>query len=196
MKLQGSKMQDELWKRSCTLPKYPINGRWLVFDSKTSFAPGNKVSSGTIVNVGCNGQYKLTGSSLIECKSGTWSSQVGECLEICPPIINTLSTKVTCTFNGKPVDGCTNAVNGTVATFKCAPYYENSELNRNPFRFCQNGSWSSEIPTCTPICGVKPKASKKRKPFYPWNVAVFKVDGKNKLFRCAGTLINERIILT
>jgi hypothetical protein len=117
---------------------------------------------------------------------------------VCPPIYSTAIRTVTCTANGKQTINCTDAIDGTIAEFNCATFYEN--VDARP-AVCTNGSWSKRIPDCQPVCG---KISPTRQPTlivggrvskqgqFPWQVALYRF----QTFICGGSLLNERLILT
>ncbi|RZC37543.1 Trypsin domain containing protein, partial [Asbolus verrucosus] len=188
--LNGCNSQQDGEK--CLLPEHPSNGQWSVVGSKLSAEPGTMISSTTTIHITCSKYHILNGPSLIQCKAGQWESRIGTCLAPCPPLTSTRSMEVNCNNDVN----CMNATHGTLATFKCAPFYENLELNRNPFRTCQNGQWKPEVPICVPVCGIKPiSTGRKQKPYYPWNVAVYEREGNNKNFKCAGSLVRNAYLM-
>jgi hypothetical protein len=97
---------------------------------------------------------------------------------------------------------CTEALDGTVAQFKCASYYEDSRVSR-PKAICVDGRWSEDVPDCRPVCGkIRPKRNPTLivggkiagKRYFPWQAALY--NARNQEFLCGGSLLNERIILT
>ncbi|RZC36204.1 Trypsin domain containing protein, partial [Asbolus verrucosus] len=138
---------DQL-NENCILPKHPENGQWSVINSTLLQEPGESVTSGTAINLTCDESYTLDGPTFIQCKTGKWDDTIGICLTMCPTLISTSFITFTCINNNN--NNCINPTHGTIATLKCAPFYENLDLDRNPFITCQNGRWSSQIPTCVP----------------------------------------------
>ncbi|RZB40332.1 hypothetical protein BDFB_009005 [Asbolus verrucosus] len=67
--------------------------------------------------------------------------------------------KVTCIHNNKITENCTDAVDGTLAKFECAPYYEDLGLRHTPVHLCYDGSWNQRRPQCVPdVMGkIRPK---------------------------------------
>jgi secreted trypsin-like serine protease len=189
----------------CILPEHPNSGRWSVLgNSAPEFSPGKFVAKHTILVVQCNEKHKLDGLEYLVCRSGSWSAKVGKCLKTCSSLQNTLTTKVVCLFNTKETDHCTDPVDGTLAKFTCAPFYEEKGINLAPL-LCVDGTWSRPPPKCVPVCGQKSipstalivKGDTTNKGEFPWQVAIYQRRGlePNQLI-CGGTLISERIILT
>lgn len=58
--------------------------------------------------------------------------------------------KVSCTLYGVKLENCKDAVEGTVAKFECAGFYEDHGLERHPVHVCSNGKWSHSLPECVP----------------------------------------------
>jgi secreted trypsin-like serine protease len=190
----------------CILPEHPDSGRWSVLgNSSQLLSAGKFVEKSTILRVQCNEKHKLDGHDLLVCRSGSWSGKVGKCLKTCSSIQNTVTTKVVCEFKGKEIDNCTDPEDGTIAKFKCAPFYEEKSLNLGPL-LCVDGTWSRPAPKCVPVCGQKfnssaaliVNGSTALKGEFPWQAAIYErgeSPGTSKLY-CSGTLISERIILT
>lgn len=58
---------------------------------------------------------------------------------------------ITCVYPDKgETENCTNAIDGTLAKFKCAPFYEDPYLQRLPAQVCKDGTWSQRKPECSP----------------------------------------------
>jgi secreted trypsin-like serine protease len=190
----------------CILPEHPDSGRWSVLgNSAQEFSPGKFVEKYTILVVQCNEKHKLDGLEYLVCRSGSWSAKVGKCLKTCSSLQNTVTTKVVCSFETKETDNCTDPVDGTLAKFKCAPFYEEKSINLGPL-LCVDGTWSKPPPKCVPVCGQKStpsaalivKGDIANKGEFPWQVAIYRRRGnpETKQLICGGTLISERIILT
>ncbi|XP_068900932.1 uncharacterized protein [Tenebrio molitor] len=190
----------------CILPEHPDSGRWSVLgNSSQLFSPGKFVQKSTTLRLQCNDKHKLDGHDLLVCRSGSWSAKVGKCLKTCSSIQNTVRTKVICKFKGKEIVNCTNPIDGAIAKFKCAQFYEEKSLNLEPL-LCVDGTWSRAAPKCVPVCGQKSNTSNALtvngssafKGQFPWHVAIYRrlrIAKINKL-SCSGTLISERMILT
>jgi hypothetical protein len=59
--------------------------------------------------------------------------------------------RVTCIYNKhEETENCTEAVEGTLVRFDCAPFYEDLGLSRHPIHICRDGSWDQRRPECTP----------------------------------------------
>ncbi|KAJ3620731.1 hypothetical protein MTP99_004656 [Tenebrio molitor] len=73
----------------------------------------------------------------------------------CHPIYSTSILTVKCTARGKETINCTNAVDCTVAHFRCGSFYEDSRLAR-PATVYTDGKWRESVPDCRPVCGKSP----------------------------------------
>lgn len=71
-------------------------------------------------------------------------------LERCKARSSTSFVSVFCSFNSVPLKDCLNPVEGTLARFKCADFYEDESLERHPFHVCTGGKWSYDLPKCEP----------------------------------------------
>ncbi|XP_044259079.1 uncharacterized protein LOC123007726 [Tribolium madens] len=189
-------------KGSCLLPHYPDSGTWEVFGAK-DLSPGSWVGPGTILNVNCRKGYKLEGNSVIYCNNEEWTENIGVCLKLCSPLESTRVMTVTCTYpNNKGEGNCSNAIDGTLARFKCEPLYEDPNLQRIPGRICRDGSWDNSSPECVPVCGQKSVEAQKlivngktaKRGTYPWQVALY--SRQNKDLICGGSLIKLNMIIT
>ena len=125
------------------------------------------VTQGTILNVECDKGYLLDGNITLYCRGGEWSANVGRCqskvfrwfyalycfvfvAEVCPVRNSTPNLNVTCIYQNKQTQNCTEAIDGTLAKFKCASFYEDFGLNRKPVHICQDGNWDQREPKCEP----------------------------------------------
>ncbi|XP_068902110.1 coagulation factor IX-like [Tenebrio molitor] len=183
----------------CPLPPHPSFGWWSTWNNKTE---GMTVSERTILKINCNDNYILDGCTIVACLNGKWIPNIGKCLRTCPSIPSTATMTVKCTVKNKEMVNCTDALEGTIAQFKCASYYEDSRVSR-PKAICVDGKWSESVPDCRPVCGklrskrnptliVGGKVARKR--YFPWQAALY--HARNLKFLCGGSLLNERIILT
>jgi hypothetical protein len=156
----------------------------------------------TILRIECDKDYTLEGCTIVGCLNGSWTPNIGQCSKTCPPIYSTTILAVKCTTRGKQTINCTDAVDGTIAQFRCASFYEDSRLAR-PTAVCTDGKWSESVPDCRPVCGktsttkdptliVGGRVSKKGQ--FPWQAALY--SSVDKSFLCGGSLLNERVILT
>jgi hypothetical protein len=148
----GVRVRRQFTDNGCILPQHPTFGSWSVYRSANQLNPGMLAPSGTVLQVTCRDTYKLDGDAALVCINARWTTEVGQCLKTCPSIYSTSVMTVTCTYNNKRTENCTNAVDGTVAKFRCAPYYEDGGLDRHPAHVCFNGKWSHSIPECVPGC--------------------------------------------
>jgi secreted trypsin-like serine protease len=160
------------------------------------------VSEDTVLKISCNENYILDGCTIVACLNGKWTPDIGKCQRTCPSIYSTATMTVKCTVKNKEMVNCTDALDGTIAQFKCASYYEDSRVSR-PKAICIDGRWSESVPDCRPVCGkVRPKRDPTLivggkvagKRYFPWQAALY--DARNEKFLCGGSLLNERIILT
>ncbi|KAJ3653969.1 hypothetical protein Zmor_013188 [Zophobas morio] len=187
----------------CTLPPHPAFGKWTIFDDSSDLSPGQLVSSRTVLEINCDENYNLDGEDTSVCLRGKWKPSIGRCLRTCPPINSTLAMTVTCTYNDKELTPCTGALEGTIARFRCADFYEDQGLESQPLRICAKGAWGSNLPKCVPRCG-KPASARLatliiggtvvERGQYPWQVAIYMK--RNKELICGGTLLNQRVIST
>jgi hypothetical protein len=111
--------------------------------------------------------------------------------------------RVTCIYNKhEETENCTEAVEGTLVRFDCAPFYEDLGLSRHPIHICRDGSWDQRRPECTPVCGQKSVNAQTlivngkpvKKGDYPWQVALYTLNDKELI--CGGSLLNQRVVLT
>lgn len=70
-------------------------------------------------------------------------------LETCRSITNTKSTTAKCTLKSIPLPNCDDPLEGTIATLKCEPLYEEPGLSLNPTRICKDGTWDFPLSRCT-----------------------------------------------
>ncbi|KAJ3618905.1 hypothetical protein MTP99_005705 [Tenebrio molitor] len=160
----------------CPLPPHPYFGWWSTWNNKSE---GMTVSESTVLKINCNNNYVLDGCTIVACFNGKWTPNIGKCLRTCPSIYSTAMMTVKCTVTDKEMVNCTDPLEGTIAQFKCASYYEDSRVSR-PKAICIDGRWSESVPDCRPVCGkVRPKR-----------------DPTLIKFLCGGSLLNERTILT
>ncbi|KAJ3649365.1 hypothetical protein Zmor_021115 [Zophobas morio] len=185
----------------CTLPTHPESGKWNIIAGSV-LQSGSSVTVGTVLKLECNKGFKMDGQNLIHCDKDKWSSEPGRCLKICPPRVNTATMKVTCIYREKEIENCNEPLEGSIAKFRCAPFYEDSQLKRRPIHICNDGTWDQQLPQCEPICGQKTVEATQlivggtnvTKGDYPWNVALYTNDQKE--FICSGSLISQRIVVT
>ncbi|RZC34678.1 prolow-density lipoprotein receptor-related protein 1-like, partial [Asbolus verrucosus] len=191
-----------LQKGSCILPEHPADGRWSVIGSFQTFSPGTPIGTGTVLQINCNKGFKIDGDELILCEEGTWSANIGQCLKTCPVIHSTPTMKVTCTYKNKVTDNCTDAIDGTLAKFHCATFYEDLGLQNMPVHLCHDGSWNQRRPECVPVCGRKSvtattlivNGTNVTQGDYPWQVALY--TAQSKVLICGGSMITQRVIIT
>ncbi|KAJ3665180.1 hypothetical protein Zmor_000688 [Zophobas morio] len=190
-------------KGSCVLPQYPEFGKWAIVSANAArYSPGMSVNPGTTLRVECQNRYKLDGQKAVFCDNGTWSSEIGRCLKACKPRLSSSTVRVTCSYNDKETENCTDAVEGTLAKFKCAPFYEDLALKTKPVHICQDGEWDQPEPHCVPVCGQKTVEPTKlivngtdvAKGDYPWQVALYNKRSKDLI--CGGSLLSQRVILS
>lgn len=62
---------------------------------------------------------------------------------------------VNCTLNEALLKDCKTPVEGTIARFKCADFYEDLSLAIFPIHICINGKWSHDEPNCEPSMNSK-----------------------------------------
>jgi hypothetical protein len=187
----------------CVLPNHPEFGEWQVYGIPGQFSPGMAIRAGATLRIQCKKRYKLEGKNAIFCENGKWSDAVGHCLKLCPSIQSTSTMRVTCIYNKhEETENCTEAVEGTLVRFDCAPFYEDLGLSRHPIHICRDGSWDQRRPECTPVCGQKSVNAQTlivngkpvKKGDYPWQVALYTLNDKELI--CGGSLLNQRVVLT
>jgi hypothetical protein len=188
-------------RSECLPPPQPSFGRLSILNNKSRLIPG-MVSEYTVLRIECEETYLVEGCIITLCLNGSWTPDIGHCSKICPPIYSNSILTVKCIANGKETINCTDALDGTIAHFRCASFYEDSRLAR-PTAVCTAGKWSESVPDCRPVCGkisktrhpaliVGGRVSKKRQ--FPWQAALY--HSVNQSLLCGGTLLNERVILT
>ncbi|RZB40334.1 Trypsin domain containing protein, partial [Asbolus verrucosus] len=158
------------------------------------------INNGAVLEINCDIGYKLDGNKWIFCKEETWSSNIGQCLRTCPPIYSTSNMKVTCRHKNQTTENCTDAVDGTLAKFECASYYEDLGLRNMPVHLCHNGLWNQRTPECVPACGQKSvnatslitEGTTVNHGDYPWQAALYNVE--NNILICGGSLITARCV--
>ncbi|XP_076263602.1 limulus clotting factor C-like [Rhynchophorus ferrugineus] len=196
---------------TCNTPPLPANGQWTVLRSNRTYIPGQRVDKLTTLSVTCNDGYILSTYEpfyiMICLGEGKWHPEMPQCEKLCPPVKSTSTLNVTCsnikTGNTVP---CDKASNYARLDYACLPYYELNYLKSAIY--CIDGSWSSPIPECSPICGEKRieqqhlTTTGKQAPHgsYPWTAAIFskKAYETNSLniSICGGSLLTPSLILT
>ncbi|XP_063910656.1 clotting factor C-like [Zophobas morio] len=209
----------------CILPRHPTFGKWRIYDNASKLSPGGKVSSRTVLELTCKKSYVYKNSEPFStCIHGRWVPRIGKCLKTCSTIQSTSLMTATCTFGSSTPSSCANAIDGTVAHFQCAPFYE-VPREKKPYRLCSKGHWVGNVPTCVSsmyelvvyylvFCFVGEqyfrihycllsrenyrtlivRGSETKKGAYPWQAALYRK--VDKTFLCGGSLLNERVILT
>ncbi|XP_078348103.1 sushi, von Willebrand factor type A, EGF and pentraxin domain-containing protein 1-like isoform X1 [Oculina patagonica] len=113
----------------CSNPGAPLNGN----------IQGGDFKHNSWVTFVCNPNYQLDGKKQIQCKDGTWSGSVPNCIAVCPdPGIPD---------NGNRLDD--NFQDGKTVTFRCNRNYD---LKGNDTIWCKGGVWSSDAPECRGRC--------------------------------------------
>jgi hypothetical protein len=149
------------------LPAHPDSGRWIPFgNSSESLSPGGIVGNFTILKIECDKGYVLNGEMFLLCNSDKWMQKMGKCLsnigiryrlttlfapifsETCPSINNTSTRSVTYEHKSTHM-GNSIPIDGTIARFTCAPFYEKDSVEQRPF-VCLDGTWSQPAPKCVP----------------------------------------------
>ncbi|XP_063930382.1 uncharacterized protein LOC135142584 isoform X2 [Zophobas morio] len=187
---------------NCLLTKQPEFGQWAIYRGTSNSSPGTFVKTGTMLKIVCHEGYKLDGNDILACENGTWSSDIGNCLKMCPTIASTKVMNITCYFNIRKLKNCAEPVVGTIAKYHCAPFYEDVKLMEHSL-YCNgswgNASWTPGTPYCVPKCGHRSvkdpvlNISDGTRDF-PWVVGIYR-QNDNKLI-CTGTLLSDKIVLT
>ncbi|KAJ3649363.1 hypothetical protein Zmor_021113 [Zophobas morio] len=201
---QTTEITTESSGSRCILPTHPESGKWSILGATRKLSPGAPVTSGTVLKLECSEGFRMDGQNLIYCdKNNKWTGELGRCLKTCPIRVSTSTMQVTCVYRDKETENCTESVDGTIAKIRCAPFYEDLQLERTPLHICDNGTWSQRLPQCEPICGQKVvdatqlivNGTNVVKGDYPWQVALYS-KMHNNLLICSGSLISPRIVLT
>ncbi|KAJ8964589.1 hypothetical protein NQ314_004894 [Rhamnusium bicolor] len=126
----------------CSLPPYPINGKWVTKNKKK---PGDIVPSNTVLQIVCNQGYKLSsGAMYMDCES---AATMPTCLLLCPKLDISATINIKCSnIRGEEID-CADAVEGSRLSFTCADNYK-VPINQKNIRVCKRGSWGSPKPEC------------------------------------------------
>jgi hypothetical protein len=186
--------------KGCVLPAHPDSGRWIpVGNSSKSLSPGGRVDHLIILKIECNNGHILDGAMFFLCNGSEWVNKMGKCLKTCPSINNTSTRSVT--YEHKTTHmGNSIPIDGTIARFTCAPFYEKDSVKQRPF-VCLDGTWAESAPKCVPVSGQKAReqnqliigGSSLKRGLFPWHVAIY----MNKdVIICGGSLLSERVILT
>jgi hypothetical protein len=186
--------------KGCVLPAHPDSGRWIpVGNSSKSLSPGGRVDHLIILKIECNNGHILDGAMFFLCNGSEWVNKMGKCLKTCPSINNTSTRSVT--YEHKTTHmGNSIPIDGTIARFTCAPFYEKDSVKQRPF-VCLDGTWAESAPKCVPVSGQKAHeqnqliigGSSLKRGLFPWHVAIY----MNKdVIICGGSLLSERVILT
>jgi hypothetical protein len=113
--------------------------------------------------------------------------------------INNTSTR-SVTYEHKSTHiGNSIPIDGTIARFTCAPYYEKNSVEQRPF-VCLDGTRSEPAPKCIALSGQRARentdkiigGNSTRQGLFSWHVAIY----LNDVIICGGSLLSERVILT
>ncbi|KAJ7383519.1 hypothetical protein OS493_027685 [Desmophyllum pertusum] len=130
-------------KGQCTFSGNPGNG----YTTKRFFGRGEKLIHGSSVEYACDVSYTLTGSNILHCDDGSWSTSVPSCKASCddPGLIG----------HGRKAGNAFS--HGKIVTYECTtPGYS---LEGNPQLTCNNGNWDSDRPKCKASCDPLPALS-------------------------------------
>jgi hypothetical protein len=183
----------------CVLPAYPDSGRWIpVGNSSESLYPGDSVGNFTVLKLECDKGHVLIGEMFLLCNNDIWMQKMGKCSKTCPSINNTSTRSVTYEHKSTHI-GNSVPIDGTIARFTCAPYYEKNSVEQRPF-VCLDGTWSQPAPKCIPVSGQRARentdkiigGNSTRQGLFSWHVAIY----LNDVIICGGSLLSERAILT
>ncbi|KAL3276512.1 hypothetical protein HHI36_011890 [Cryptolaemus montrouzieri] len=185
---------------NCIAPKIE-NGKFNLLGVMEDAAV-DSVPAGTIISISCGkGYIPIPDHTLSHCNAGQWSPPLPICKQTCPAFKSTDDTEVTCRYLGRKVS-CNAAIDHTQAEFKCNRYHRLSTTEN--VRYCFEGTWNEEKPTCEPVCGEKRVHPEQliiegkivERGNYPWTIAIYKRKTNGYNLVCGGTLINQRVIVT
>uniref|UniRef100_T1J4F7 limulus clotting factor C n=1 Tax=Strigamia maritima TaxID=126957 RepID=T1J4F7_STRMM len=192
-------------KQKCTLPSRVENSRIIVNENSVTYV--------------CDPNFTLVGNSELNCENGEWSSTPPRCesrkeSQMCPSVEPIKNAKVELSLKGFLPSTVHKSESESADKF-LGPYPEGTQLiyscESNLYnqmgsrvRTCVNGKWSAQPPICIPVCG---QSNKPRTPFiingtaseigqWPWAVAIRQIAANEWAFKCGGSLITERIVLT
>lgn len=161
---------------------------------------GEFVPSLTQIVYKCLQNHVAKGATTNICIDGKWRDEAPDCNPFCnaTAITGVSFFPISCKLNdverrcGKPAEP------GTIVRINCRDRYERHIQAKQQVVACgDDGLWASLPVPCTPICGEPASIDKPHStPRVPWHVAIYKRNGDNDDFRCGGTIINERVIVS
>lgn len=146
--------------KSCQLPKYPANGKWIVA-GKSVLHPGDLISYLTAIQFICDEGYVLKDpeSGIQVCTKDSWLKRNVQCIpdvnrkqnqtKTCPAVKTNQHTEIYCELKGKVTD-CNGSEDGTTLHYKCKDFYVDANDVSEGVLYCKDGSWDEEIPQCIP----------------------------------------------
>lgn len=149
----------------------------------------------------CERNHVIEGPSSNLCINGRWTNDVPVCALRCNPNFITGASIVptNCSLNGVEMDCSGPARPGTKAQIICRDRYKRTTVARKQIVICdEKGTWAPKLQICTPICGELPKVSDNgtNNVGIPWHASIYKYNGTAFTYRCAGTIITTKFILS
>ncbi|XP_039283487.1 modular serine protease isoform X2 [Nilaparvata lugens] len=198
----------------CEIPHQPAHTTFEISDC-VNCTPGATVKSGTRIKITCGHGYMLHSKySEASCSSGKWIPEVAECYhhnihllskraifkEHCSPIMVEAGADVHCTKGGKEITCKFPLPAGSIAKMTCHNYY--SIEGTSHAECLPNGKWSRHL-KCSSSCYkgidvaliVRGQLAQSAE-FFPWVAALYAVENDQWTYRCGGTLISDRAMIT
>ncbi|RZF47444.1 hypothetical protein LSTR_LSTR007371 [Laodelphax striatellus] len=216
--LDGSDEEDVVCSdnNKCLIPNPPVHTKHEISDC-VDCTPGATVKSGTKIKVKCVHGYKLLSKySEATCNRGKWIPELASChrkylhpTELllsqrsisnhCPPI-SEAGADVHCTKDGREMMCKFPVPAGTIAKIACHNYY--TMQGESHAECLPNEKWSRKL-KCSSSCykgidvALIVKGQLAQSPeHFPWVAALYAVESNQWTYRCGGTLISDRAMIT
>ncbi|XP_039283585.1 uncharacterized protein LOC111047277 [Nilaparvata lugens] len=140
-------------------------------------------------------------SDLLVCFDGAWYPNDHGCVDIvCDPVFNTTSTNYSCMTQAGEHVSCVDPVPmNTQLTIHCSHWRYNPNGGS---KVCLDGEWEKWEP-CREQCGLVTdnipqgiNSSEAALLRNPWHVVIYRLTNGNWTQKCAGTIIEHRLIIT
>lgn len=172
------------------------------YQNQTDLEANYTVTEFQSITYKCKKNYLIDGTETNVCIDGGWQYKIPECSKYC--LLSNLahfSIRLTCEYDNI-VKPCTEKLlPKTIVHIICENGYR--MLERSVFEVLEcgaDGEWDYGAFRCEQICGVAPKLidtnNNNNGVIIPWHVSIYYFKNANYFYKCGGTIINAKTILT